>query len=276
MYFDENDGFAIIIKDEKLSNLLQDIYVTIWQNKEIWDHSNTLYMTDNLSEIKHSINKRKTLYTYDLKQKWASTKPEVIKTYDNETILKLLGHEVMSDYQLPYMKKLADIVTQNGGDILNVGYGLGIIDKEIEAFRKKRKLNKHTVIELNEKLAANARKEPNLEVLEGDWHEVIQNFRGRQFDGIIYDGYPLDLEEVHRDGIVFIQSIVNRNLLKENGVLTFYVDAAEHFGSKFTEYLHGLGFEHVETVKVKIKPPDRLRQIWRKDHFLAPILKYKK
>lgn len=271
MGFNEQGAFAVIIKDSNMVALLKAFFNYLWKHLE----KRQLYMTDNIDEINKTILERETLYPDDLEKKWETIKPTIKETKDKEHILRIMGHEVMSDYQIPYMKKLADIVTQQGGDILNVGYGLGLIDTEIERYRKERKINKHVVIELNKHLANEASKNKNLTVIQKDWHKAIKDFRGTQFDGIVYDGYPLKLEEVHRDGIIFIEQVVKRNLLKENGILTFFVDAPESFGNKFKKYLKELGFNHIETEKVHINTPNRIRQIWKHNHFLAPILKYR-
>jgi len=270
MSFDEKGAFALIIEDHQLVAIIRAIFGLLWQKAE------GLYMFSDLDYLKNNIEKRKHLYTNDLKKKWKSSKPEILKTNEGETIMNILGHEVMSTYQLPYMQKLADVVTQNGGDILNVGYGLGIIDGEIEKYRESRSINNHYVIENNKYIAAEAKKLKNLIVIENDWHEVIDSFRGEQFDGIIYDAYPLSIEELHRDGVIFIEKVVSRNLLKKNGVLTFYVDASHDLGVEFKTYLCNLGFNYIKIEKIKVIPPNRERQIYFEDHFLAPILKYNK
>ena len=269
MSFDEKGAFALIIQDDKLVAILKAIFVLLWTKKE------GIYMTDQLEQLQETLESRKHLFTRDLKVKWKEAKPQVLNMNDGEQVMKILKHEVMSTYQLPYMQKLADIVTQNGGNILNVGYGLGLVDTEIEKFRKERKIERHYVIENNKHIASEARKNKNLIVLEGEWQKICDEFRGTQFDGIIYDGYPLTVDEVHRDGVEFIDKVVKRNLLKENGILTFYVDAPETLGKKFKSYLKRLGFTYITAEKVSIKTPDRERQIWKQDHFLAPIVKYK-
>jgi guanidinoacetate N-methyltransferase len=269
MSFDSKSAFAAIIQDKNLSAILKAIFNLLWKQNDL------LYMTDNPHFLHETRANRQGLYLKDLKKTWKNSKPQKTTTAEGEVILEVLGHEVMSTYQLPYMKKLADIVTQNGGDILNVGYGLGIIDREIEAYRKTRKLGVHTVIEINKHLVREAEKIPNLKLIESDWHDALESFHGEQFDGIVYDGYPLIPEELHRDGILFIEKVVQRNLLKKNGVLTFYVDAKDSFGKEFTSFLEHLGFEYIQTEKVPIIAPKRNRQIWKQDHFLAPTLKYK-
>ena len=269
MSFTDKNAFAIIVQDSNMSLMLESIFKILWNSKE-----KLMYMTDS-DKLQKTTESRKDLYTDNLKEKWKNTKPLFFKK-NNETVLTILKHEVISDFEIPYMKKLGEIVTRNGGDILNIGYGMGIVDKEIEAFREERNIKDHYIIELNQHLAKQASKEKYpWKVIEGDWDEVVDGFRGEQFDGIVYDGYPLTLEEVHRDGIDFIERIVQRNLLKKNGILTFYADIPEKkFGEKFIKYLKNLGFECIGSELVPIKLPKREVQYWDQHHFLAPILKY--
>ena len=43
-----------------------------------------------------------------------------------DRILDETGAEVMMSWEKPMMKKHAEIVTENGGDILEIGFGMGI------------------------------------------------------------------------------------------------------------------------------------------------------
>ncbi len=231
-------------------------------------------MTDDVDMLKKLMKNRRSFYFPQFSQTYVNTKPEIKITESGERILNVLGIEVMSDYQRPYMKKLAEVVTRNGGDILEVGYGLGILSEEIEKYRISRKLGKHYVIEINKHLADEARKSLNLDVHEGDWKSVIKTFGKKKFDGIVYDGLALKQEDMHCDGVVFIKGIAKKRLLKENGTLTFFVDAADSLGSRFLGLLQELGFKCTELYKIEIHIPERKRQIWSDNHFLAPVVHY--
>ncbi len=270
MSFNSKTAFALIIQDQAIVSILHAIFNLLWM------HRDALYMTDYPEVLDATTASRRNLYTPDFRRQFIVATPDIEKTKEGETVMRVMGHEVMSTYQIPYMQTLAEIVTRNGGDILNVGYGLGLLDEEIEKYRRKRKIGNHYVVEINAHIAAEARRNKQLTVIEGDWRGAINDFRGTQFDGIAYDGYPLSLEEVHRDGVMFIERIVERNLLKKGGILTFFVDAADHLGERFLGLLHTLGFDRVEVKKVPIQIPDRERQIWRQDHFLAPVVQYGK
>lgn len=249
------------------------------------DDQEKIYMVDDTRALQETMESRRSKFPPDLKDQWADAVPE---TKDGELIWQwkwppvfrerityILGHEVMSNYQLPYMKKLAEIATRNGGDVLEVGYGQGLATREIERWRRKRRLQAHCVIELNRHLAQEARQIENVEVIECDYTGHLPALEGRQFDAALYDGYPLKEDEMHRDGIVFIERLVRDRLLKPNGILTFYANATEKFGDKFRRFLTDLGFGSIETEKVHITPPKRKRQIWRQNYFLAPIARFR-
>jgi cystathionine beta-lyase/cystathionine gamma-synthase len=232
-----------------------------------------LYMTDNFQTLQKTIQSRKHLYINGLDEIWKNAKPVLEKTSRGETILRIMGFEVMSDYKRPYMEKLAEVVTRQGGNILNIGYGLGILDKEIEKYRNTRKLQQHYVIELNKHIAEQARQTENLIVIENDWRKALHDIRNVEFDGIVYDGFPLEKNEIHRDAILFIEELVQTKLLKHGGILTFYTDAAHFIGEKFIRYLKGLNLYLVDLEKIYVSVPQRERQIWKEDHFLVPIVR---
>jgi len=233
-------------------------------------------MIDNPNVLRKTINSRKELYPPDLEKQWREAKPEN-KQDNGVTILTVLGHEVVYAFEEPYMKRLGEIASRNGGNVLNVGYGLGILDKEIERYRQECGIKKHCIIELNKYLAESARNEEfPWEVREGSWQDILEEFDSEQFDGIAYDGYPLSLDEVHRDGIPFIQRVIEKKLLRSGGVLTFFADVKEEgFGKEFISYVTSFGFT-LKTEKVTIQPLGEHTQYCREGYLIAPILRLSK
>ena len=232
------------------------------------------YMTDDVDGLGDGIVNREDLFADGLEESWQGIEPIIENTRD-EIILRIAGHEVMSTYQLPYMRRLAEIVTRKGGNILNVGYGLGLIDEEIEKYRKERGVGEHFIVELNEHVAETARqKNPHYTVRNCDWVDVIDEFYEGQFSGIVYDGYPLNCDQQYRDGIPFIEMAMRKKLLKKGGMFTFYADAAEGVSDDFRAYLEDLGLSILDIEKVTIKPPKRKRQHRNHDHFIAPVLTF--
>ena len=93
--------------------------------------------------------------------------------------------EVMMDWEDDIMKASANYVCENGGDILEIGFGMGISANYIQA----NNINSHTIVEnhpqIIEKLKAWAQDKPNVTIIEGDWYDVKDSLS--TYDGIFYD-----------------------------------------------------------------------------------------
>ena len=95
--------------------------------------------------------------------------------------------EVMMDWEDSIMKKSADYVCQNGGNILEIGFGMGISADYIQA----NSINSHTIVEnhpqIIEKAKAWAADKPNVTIIEDDWHSAKDSLS--TYDGIFYDTF---------------------------------------------------------------------------------------
>ena len=103
--------------------------------------------------------------------------------------------QVMMDWEDIVMKKSADYVCQNGGDILEIGFGMGIAANYIQA----NSINSHTIVEnhpqIIEKAKAWAADKPNVIIIEDDWNTVKDRRRKiclATYDGIFYDTFGDD------------------------------------------------------------------------------------
>jgi len=105
-------------------------------------------------------------------------------TFLKDKLLDETGAEVMMSWETPMMKKHAEVVTQNGGDILEIGFGMGIC----AAFIQSHNIKSHTIIEIHEqvfeKLLEWAQDKPNVIPVKGDW---LYNIPSKQYDGIMFD-----------------------------------------------------------------------------------------
>ena len=66
-------------------------------------------------------------------------------TFSKSKILDEKGYEVMMDWETSLMKEHAKVVTENGGDILEIGFGMGICAN----FIQQSNIKSHTIIEKN-------------------------------------------------------------------------------------------------------------------------------
>jgi predicted O-methyltransferase YrrM len=105
-------------------------------------------------------------------------------TFLEDRILDETGAEVMMSWETSLMKKHAEIVTENGGDILEIGFGMGICS----SFIQEQNIKSHTIIEIHnevfEKLVEWAKDKPKVIPIKGDWLDSIPN---KQYDGIMFD-----------------------------------------------------------------------------------------
>ena len=98
--------------------------------------------------------------------------------------------EVMMDWEDEIMKASANYVCENGGDILEIGFGMGISANHIQA----NNINSHTIIEnhpqIIEKLKVWAQDKPNVTIMEGDWYDIKDSLS--TYDGLFYDTWADD------------------------------------------------------------------------------------
>ena len=133
-------------------------------------------------------------------------------TYSGDNLLDSQGNEVMMSWEDTIMEVGAKDICVNGGDILNVGFGLGLIDTHIQSHNPKT----HWIIEshpdVQKKIINDGwLKKPNVRVIFKRWQDVIYNLP--KFDGIYWDTWGES-----QGG--FDSNIIN--MLKPNGVYSFF------------------------------------------------------
>ena len=97
---------------------------------------------------------------------------DTILTFEDDKILTDDGREVMMSWEAPIMEKSAEYICQSKGDILEIGFGMGICSDYIQA----QGVNSHTIVEIHpqiiEKLKVWAEDKDNVTIIEGDWNSV--------------------------------------------------------------------------------------------------------
>lgn len=218
----------------------------------------------------HTIETRKNIGFPRQKKDW--TKNHAI--YNKHT-LKIAGHPVMEDWELNYMKRLAAIATSNKGNVLEVGFGMGLSAKAIQSHS----IKSHFVIECHPEVMAKCIKmfpkelgENKLHLLSGFWEEVTPQLKSESFDGILFDTYPLKEEEVHSNHFWFFKEAYR--LLKPGGVLTYYSDEAKDFSDKHLKKLHEAGFKskNIKFDVCKVNPPKHC-EYWQDKTMIVPIIR---
>ena len=106
-------------------------------------------------------------------------------TFSDTKIVDDNGMEVMMSWEAPIMEKSAEYVCQSKGDILEIGFGMGICADYIQTGG----VNSHTIVEIHpqiiERLNAWAEGKSNVTIVEGDWNSVNLG----TYDGIFLDTY---------------------------------------------------------------------------------------
>ena len=108
-----------------------------------------------------------------------------ILTFEDDKILTDDDREVMMSWEAPIMEKSAEYICESKGDILEIGFGMGICSDYIQA----EDVNSHTIVEIHpqiiEKLKVWAEDKDNVTIVEGDWNSVELG----TYDGIFLDTY---------------------------------------------------------------------------------------
>ena len=109
-----------------------------------------------------------------------------ILIFSDDKIVEDSGIEVMMDWEAPIMEKSAEYICHNSGDVLEIGFGMGICADYIQA----QGVNSHTIIELPpqiiERLNTWASGKSNITIIEGDWSSVSIS---DTYDGIFLDTF---------------------------------------------------------------------------------------
>ena len=116
---------------------------------------------------------------------------DTILTFENDRIVtddNYHNMEVMMSWEAPIMEKSAEYICESKGDILEIGFGMGICADYIQA----QGVNSHTIVEIHpqiiEKLKVWANGKPNVTIVEGDWSSVELG----NYDGIFLDTFGDD------------------------------------------------------------------------------------
>ena len=120
--------------------------------------------------------------------------------------------EVMMNWEDPLMSASAAYVCQNGGNILEIGFGMGISAGYIQSHS----ITSHTIIENHPDIITRAEAwasgKSNVTIITGSWYEVKDNLP--TYDGLFYDTFGDD------DMQYFSSSL--SSLVKSGGVTTWW------------------------------------------------------
>jgi type IV protein arginine methyltransferase len=121
-------------------------------------------------------------------------------------------YQVMMDWEHPLMSASAAYVCQNGGDILEIGFGMGISAGYIQSHS----ISSHTILENHPDIIPLAlewaAEKPNVTIITGSWYNNLDTLS--TYNGIFHDTYA-DKDLQH-----FSSSL--SGLVKPGGVVTWW------------------------------------------------------
>ena len=160
-------------------------------------------------------------------------------TFESNKIVMEDYVEVMMDWEAPIMEKSAEFVCHNKGDILEIGFGMGICSDYIQS----QGVNSHTIIEIHpqiiERLNTWASGKSNVTVITGDWSSVSIS---DTYDGIFLDTFGDENLDKFKDFALA--------RLKSGGKITYW-------NNKEAEY-NPYSFDSVSYEQVSISPDSNI------------------
>jgi hypothetical protein len=125
---------------------------------------------------------------------------------------------VMHRGEDPLMKKFAEVGCLNGGDILEIGFGMGISSNYIQS----NNINSHTIIEIHPEIYNRAltwaKDKKNVKVILGSWETIIPTLQ-QKFDGILHDTH---IDYKSKDFLNYIKPVCRENCVV---VFAFFKDS---------------------------------------------------
>lgn len=191
----------------------------------------------------------------------------------DEAELVIDGQQVMQAWEHPYMEVLAGIAGRTRGDVLEVGFGMGISAGAIQQCE----VRSHTIVECHPAVFSRAevwrRSMPNRDIrlLQGTWQERLPECG--QFDAILFDAYPLDEREWddhYVNDVTYARHFfaAAARHLRPDGVFTYYSNETDTMarGHQRALFTH---FSSIEISQVAGLSPPKDCHYWQTDGFVV-------
>ena len=180
-------------------------------------------------------------------------KDNILTFSDTKIVEDATGTEVMMDWEREIMEKSAEYICESKGDILEIGFGMGICADYIQA----QGVNSHTIIEIHpqiiERLNAWASGKSNVTIIEGDWNSVSGL---STYDGIFLDTFRDDNRSNFKS---FVDS-----KLKSGGKVTYWNDDLD-INSEFN-------FSNISFEQIAITPDANSYRYYDEIYYLPKVV----
>ena len=180
-------------------------------------------------------------------------KDNILEFFDNKIVDTEKGIEVMMDWESDIMKKSAEYICDNKGDILEIGFGMGICADYIQA----QNVNSHTIIEIHpqiiEKLKVWANDKSNVTIIEGDWSSISGL---DTYDGIFLDTFGDDNLDKFKEFAL--------SKIKSGGNITYWNNEEK----EYNPYL----FDSVDYEKISIVPDENIYTNITNNYYMPKVI----
>lgn len=177
------------------------------------------------------------------------------------------AQEIMEDWQIPLMKEMAKTIAEDGGDILEIGFGRGISADIIMQFP----IDSYTTIECNDDVIHTYFKafkyeysDKKVKLIHGLWQDNIESVD--LFDGILFHTYPLNDDEYMQyvnGSITFAEHFFDHasRHLKQGGSFTYFSNEIDSLSREHQQLL----LKHFSSFRIKTIPlemPEDVIDTW--------------
>ncbi|KAL3840471.1 hypothetical protein ACJIZ3_025062 [Penstemon smallii] len=136
-------------------------------------------------------------------------------TFSEDKVMDAESKAVMMAWEKPLMEAHAKAICSGGGHILNIGFGMGLVDTAIQQYTPV----SHTIVEAhpevyNRMLQTGWGEKENVKIIFGRWQDNLSQLES--YDGIFFDTYG----EYYEDMREFHQHLPH--LLKPGGIYSFF------------------------------------------------------
>ena len=97
--------------------------------------------------------------------------------------------EVMMEWETPIMNKMAEVAVEAGDHVLELGFGMGILSNAVQT----RNPASHTIVECHPQILTKLREwavgKSNINIVEGDWIDLLDTDPLTRYNTILMDTY---------------------------------------------------------------------------------------
>lgn len=186
---------------------------------------------------------------------------------------ELRDDEIMEDWQLPLMEAMASVAARPNTDVLEIGFGRGILASLIQQAG----VRSHTIVECNPHVLARfeqwhaPRAGRDITMVPGLWQDVTESLG--TFDAVCFHTYALDEDEAVEllsNSVTFAAGFfpVAATHLRPGGTFTYLTNEIDSLSREHQRLLleH---FREIRMRRVTLSIPSDVRDAWWADSMIA-------